>query len=1597
MNGVEIDISEKMKLLSASTTKEQYLSQLNNYDGNLDSHSNSGISSRITHVNSNVEHNADLLIDALSAPAMSCRVCTLDLRKGQKYFVSGLMGLDKSVTTFIVDSGADISILTPSMVCDLPGRVEVEAMEVRGFNGDVGASITEKVEVEIDFCPGKLRAPFYICEAPFAIIGTDLLQAGLLSLSLSTGDELFMVRGVGLKTCCSAKLSVMELEKRRRMGERSYRKEGERKGIGNRWMRLAQSRTLAPHSTVFVKAGTLNNARIPHDHSVLSFFDENELDIYIPSLTFGPCKYPWSIPVHNTTASEIHLPRGFVVGEIVAHDSPMVESRDADVNVAEIFEMSALLKSVGMWGEEGKDVNMPEKRHNDENGSSFMHESIRDSASCLTLTNVNKSETTVERDLNHDPVDFSSLVGIGKVDSSTLEKCRKDGINFDMTIDVAKPEVVVKKDKKVDIEMEKKKSLNCGFWPDKTTFLSQFELSNVNELYIEPLCDLLWQFCHIFFNEEVPEQFRKGITNIEPVRVARLPNVVPKKEKVRECPDSKLSHLKMHIKNLLDTGVIVEATDISDIHASPVHIVIEQRYVASKDAVEEKSRLTVDARQINKTLVKSAYPLPLCDHFRRKIAQKDYRVFSNLDMASYYHQIPVDKETSKCFGMHALNRIFVFRRLLQGCSLSPSIGQSIVDQAFDDLENTHPFEDDVTIASVSEEKHLNEDLPQALATASYYNMLMKAKKCIFFKSEARILGHLVGEEKITLSSEKIKKIREIGFPDTKKKLISALAFFQYFSRLCPRYSELSAPLRRLAKDGVRYQPTDVHRQAFEDVKEHLLDPRLNVLRMPSADLADTVVVFTDASASSTSCVVTQMMRPLKDGGDGGDNDGRKELHIVGVWSSVVPEGWANHPIWLLELCALWETTRKFAFLLTGRPFYAVTDSETVRRWASLDHVPKDLARKILSIQSFDVRILFLESRLNPADTFSRGDEEEEAVATYARFLEDRIYNGKGEKVDWKLLFSKRRAQEAHEFFVKSRRQKLSRAVSASCVKTPVIEDNVVVDKVDSEVTTLKVSDNRGVNVGERVGEVVKEFTKESVPELVSIAAMALDDEDLLRGRSEVIDDDEDGSFRDVVLPIFDDQRLEEVKKLQEGDLVLDECVKYVKGELELPDKREALLMHEDIQKFLMNKSCFRLTDQGILVRIWLHPNGQVTPLIVVGGDKLHGLIEGVHRLASGNGMQCAHVGMRKTMERLCERFFAFGMRRKVNNYVSACAECRLNNHARTRPEKDGEQIITENGQLFIVDFAGPFSSFGRSSATGRPRYIFVGIDANSRYCYAVVTKSCGDDDVMEGMQEVRRQMCGFPARVACDNAIMRQNSNAKRFLEENGVSILHGMATVSRCQAKVEKCIGTLSRLITKYHTENPSLPFEKLVSEAVLTHNSTPSDALPRGMTPRQVHFVRPPISFLQYANEREITGTRSVVDAIKAARVSGYETLRHNVRDFLKRKARWSPMDHSRKLRVGDLCLKKKTSFPISAPRKLAFRLNIDAFIIVSKVASNAYRCRSIMDGGERILPGDVLMLVHGYTEDNLRRLVLKMEETAVRNSAVASGMETRARTAL
>ena len=60
-----------------------------------------------------------------------------------------------------------------------------------------------------------------------------------------------------------------------------------------------------------------------------------------------------------------------------------------------------------------------------------------------------------------------------------------------------------------------------------------------------------------------------------PVKIDRLPNQIPRKEKYRQISDKKLAALKEHIDTLTKQGVIQELDEPTATHVSPVHIVFE--------------------------------------------------------------------------------------------------------------------------------------------------------------------------------------------------------------------------------------------------------------------------------------------------------------------------------------------------------------------------------------------------------------------------------------------------------------------------------------------------------------------------------------------------------------------------------------------------------------------------------------------------------------------------------------------------------------------------------------------------------------------------------------------------------------------------------------------------------------------------------------------------------------------------------------------------------------------------------------------------------------------------------------------------------------
>ena len=397
------------------------------------------------------------------------------------------------------------------------------------------------------------------------------------------------------------------------------------------------------------------------------------------------------------------------------------------------------------------------------------------------------------------------------------------------------------------------------------------------------------------------------------------------------------------------------------------------------------------------------------------------------------------------------------------------------------------------------------------------------------------------------------------------------------------------------------------------------------------------------------------------------------------------------------------------------------------------------------------------------------------------------------------------------------------------------------------------------------------------------------------------------------------------------------------------------------------------------------------PLIVVGAAAFKTLVAETHSLSgSVGGSALSHIGQRKTMRALSSQYFAFGMRRIINEYISNCATCRLNTHPKTRPEKDGEHISMEPNSYMQCDFAGPLHAF-----KGRGKYFILFVDCSSRYVFTFVTTSTSDDETLKAVIQLRRQLCGLPQKLSADNALFTKHSKTKKFLVDNGVSILHGHAFVSRSQSKAEKAIGTISRLVLKYQTERPKATLEDLVNEATTTYNSTPCDALPGSMAPKNLHFARPPTSFLRTAADvDDRTGNKNVLEAAAVARAAGRETLRFDVENHLRRQTLRSPTNFTLRLKPGDCCLKKRTTWPSGVPKKCGFRVTTDGYVITRRVATNSFQCRSVLTGEVYVLPGDLLIRLKDFDEDRLRRLCIRLDETLERTNAAVEPRVLRSR---
>jgi hypothetical protein len=139
-----------------------------------------------------------------------------------------------------------------------------------------------------------------------------------------------------------------------------------------------------------------------------------------------------------------------------------------------------------------------------------------------------------------------------------------------------------------------------------------------------------------------------------------------------------------------------------------------------------------------------------------------------------------------------------------------------------------------------------------------HQFYVKYSKCVFAQQQLEYLGHLITENGVATEPSKIAAVAKWALPKNIKQLRSFLGLTSDYRRFIKHYGMISSPLTQLLKKGVPFLWTDQAQEAFQLLKQALL--QAPVLTVP--DFSKEFTIGTDASDVGFSAVLMQEGHPI---------------------------------------------------------------------------------------------------------------------------------------------------------------------------------------------------------------------------------------------------------------------------------------------------------------------------------------------------------------------------------------------------------------------------------------------------------------------------------------------------------------------------------------------------------------------------------------------------------------------------------------------------------------------------------------------------------------------------------------------------------------
>lgn len=215
----------------------------------------------------------------------------------------------------------------------------------------------------------------------------------------------------------------------------------------------------------------------------------------------------------------------------------------------------------------------------------------------------------------------------------------------------------------------------------------------------------------------------------------------------------------------------------------------------------------------------------------------------------------LDSESGKYTSFSTNRGQYQMKRLPMGLKTSPNAFSRLMTIAMSGLnyEKCFIYLDDLIVFGRNLDDH-NRNLLKVCNRLRSVNLKLNPEKCTFLQKEILYLGHVISENGISPDPSKIATLQAYSVPTNMNEVKRFVAFANYYRKHICQFADITVPLNRLCRKGIKFEWTNECQKSFETLKSALTQPP--VLQYPDFSEENKFISQTDASGKVIGAVLS---------------------------------------------------------------------------------------------------------------------------------------------------------------------------------------------------------------------------------------------------------------------------------------------------------------------------------------------------------------------------------------------------------------------------------------------------------------------------------------------------------------------------------------------------------------------------------------------------------------------------------------------------------------------------------------------------------------------------------------------------------------------